>query len=82
MEWRGKSLIDAGRDILSAHVTWKILHTSRLCNRSAHNLAEWAQSLDIVGYISPPNIPPAVICDRGGTPAPTCSWLPPFNLMV
>ena len=67
IEWTGEDFINEGRQFLHSRPIWKMQYISRHCNFLAHNVAQWAKSQCFCGYIAPSLIPPAVLCDRGGT---------------
>lgn len=66
-DWRVTHLSIDGRSTLSQHCLWQLQYAPRECNRSAHNLAQWAKTTDFCGRIESPLLPLVVWCDRGGT---------------
>lgn len=75
VEWQGRRHILKGRTFLSKYIFWQVAHVGRHCNRVAHNLASWANSCNTFGNSDPVELPPAVFCDKGGTPGSDCTDL-------
>lgn len=67
VEWQRKHSILSGRKFLCDNSLWSVSHIPRSCNYFAHNLAQWAKLTHSFGYVSPPSLPPSVLCNRGGT---------------
>ena len=65
--WQSSALLDQSHAFLHRHMDWKVVYTPRNCNSAAHVLANWARTQHFFGYLPPSQIPPAVLCDRGGT---------------
>ena len=72
VDWRGQTITDEAQSALSRHNNWKVVYTSRMCNRTAHNLASWARTQGIFGFLQPSLLPHSVFCDAQGIEEVLC----------
>lgn len=74
-EWTGDKAVNEAKCLLQRQANWKLIFANRDCNSKAHNIAFWAKSNTLVGYISPSRIPPSIIFYRGGTNSEFPLWM-------
>lgn len=64
-DWQDADTVSLGRTVLSRHPLWNFRFINRECNRSAHNIAQWAKQSEFSGYVNLHILPCFVFCEGG-----------------